>query len=142
LKQRIQATKRLGEILNSTAGVALENSETRVTSLRKIWTKLLPPEMAKSTRPIRFIRNQLEVDVLVSLTSEESAELDDRLSRVLPQYGVAGVNYRIGEPRAANMGTNTDVASSSARAKASTIKDPRLSAAMAKLITAFDGDKN
>ena len=134
-------TKRLGEILNSTAGVALGQSETRVTALQKVWGKVLSPDMARSTRPIRLIRDHLEVDVLVSLTAEENAELDNQLSMVLPHYGVHGVSYRMsGRPDVGH--ATTERVSSAARAKVASIKDPALSSAMAKLITAFDRDPN
>ena len=141
LKQRIQTTKRLGEILNSTAGVSLGKSQTRVTALQEMWSSILPSNMAECTRPIRMTQDRLEIDISVSLTDEAYQALDEQLSKALPKYGVRGVTYRQSPRCDVHKFDVSERVSPAARARTSNIEDPGLRTAMAKLISAFDRDE-
>jgi hypothetical protein len=138
LKQRIQSTKRLGEILDSVTGDLHSKDLSRLRRLELAWSDLLPETLSQCVRPIRITQQHLEVEIDTPFSSAVKRYVMETLPTTLKQSGIASVSYRAANRSVRQDQPKSTVISSKAEVQTAAITDPGLRAAMAQLLSAVD----
>lgn len=141
MKQRIERTKRLGEVLDTVTGKLQSTAQVRLEDLTLRWHDLVPPQIARYARPVRVNQRHLEVAIDTSGSSEVHTFVSEALPQTLQELGITTVtctssthSERARQPRSTTISAKAEV-------RTAAIADASLRKAMAQLVSAFEAHK-